>query len=307
MSWLLPRLSRQRCNPTDALLLATLAFFTVLCLLFHRRVEGSLALAVKNVIVAIAYLGLRAATRRVRSEPVTFLLRTAAVTFAFAYLFGAVDRLQLIVHGHWLDQTVIDLEARLFHTQPTVWLQRLVRPWLTEWMMFAYVIYIPLYPVVCGLLWSRHGRQVAEECFFTVGLANVACDLGFIAFPVAGPMAFMGSTYTVPLRGFVFTFFGELIRAKAHFPGGSLPSPHCAAATVLWGMTWKYHRPVAWALSPVILTLYVSTFYGRYHYLTDAVAGIILALAVLALAPRILGSRATPGVGPAPPSPRPSP
>ncbi len=38
----------------------------------------------------------------------------------------------------------------------------------------------------------------------------------------------------------------------------------------------------------MILSLYVSTFYGRYHYLTDAVAGVLIAFVALALAPRIM-------------------
>ncbi len=284
--------SPQAARATDALVLATVALFCVLSLAFSSRVEGWLWLVVRSCLAAIHYVALSAAASRVRGELAKFLLRTVAVTFAFAYLFGAVDRLQLVLYGRWLDQTVIDLEARVFGVQPTLWLEHLVRPWLTEWMMFAYVIYIPLYPIVCGLLWRRHGRDAAELCFFSVGLANVACDLGFILFPVAGPMAYMGDAYTVPLEGWVFTSLGELVRAKAHFPGGSLPSPHCAAATVLWGMTYRYDRRVFWGLSPVILTLYVSTFYGRYHYVTDAVTGIALALVVLAVAPRVLRSLA---------------
>lgn len=275
-------------NPTNLLVLGTLALFALLCLVFHRRVDGWLALAVRNLCAAGTFVLVSWVAAGVRHAVTRFVLRTSVVTFAFAYLFGAVDRLQLILHPGWLDQSVIDLEARILGTQPTLWLERFVTPWLTEWMMFAYVIYIPLYPVICGLLWRRFGQDAAETCFFTVGLANVACDLGFILVPVAGPTWFMGKSYTVPLDGYLFTWLGELVRAKAHFPGGSLPSPHCAAATVLWGMTWKYHRGTFWALTPVILTLYVSTVYGRYHYLADAVTGVGLAVLVLAVAPRLL-------------------
>lgn len=284
-------------GPTDWLVLCALVLVSGVALAFRASVPGWPALLAKNLAAAALFVGLSAAARAARPDVLRFGLRTAAVTFAYAYLFGAVDPLQLVLHGHWLDQSVIDLEARLLGEQPTLWLERLARPWLTEWMMFAYVVYLPLYPLVFGLVWLRRGEAAAEACFLTLGLANVACDIGFVLLPVAGPMAFMGQAFTVPLDGYLFTFLGELIRTHLHFPGGSLPSPHCAAATVLWGITWRHEPKLFWLLTPIILSLYVSTVYGRYHYLSDAVAGIALALVVLATAPwlaRRLDRRATP-------------
>jgi membrane-associated phospholipid phosphatase len=86
-----------------------------------------------------------------------------------------------------------------------------------------------------------------------------------------------------------------------HYAGGSIPSPHAAAATIMWLMAWKHHRPTFYAIAPIILTLYVSTFYGRYHYATDAVVGIVAAAAAALAAPVLLrafaaGQRALAGV-----------
>ncbi|NTU51776.1 MAG: phosphatase PAP2 family protein, partial [Candidatus Aminicenantes bacterium] len=76
---------------------------------------------------------------------------------------------------------------------------------------------------------------------------------------------------------------GEYLRSQWQFVGGTIPSLHCANATVIWLMAYRYHRPSFWVLSPVILSLYVSTVYCRYHYVTDSVAGVALALAVWAI------------------------
>ena len=272
----------------DALVLAALVAFTVLAVVFHRRVAGWQLLAAKNLVAAVVFLAATTAARCLNQGGARFLVRMGAVSLAYAYLFGAVDSLQLILHGRWLDGTVLALEERLFGVQPTLWMQRFVSPWLTEWMMFAYVVYLPLYPLVCAAIYARRGERAAEEVFFSLGLVNVLCDVGFILFPVAGPLAFIGGRFTVPLEGWVFTSLGELVRAKLHFVGGSLPSPHCAAATVLWGMAWRHRRWLFWLLAPIVVTLYVSTVYGRYHYVSDAVTGIVLALVVLAVAPRLL-------------------
>ena len=79
----------------------------------------------------------------------------------------------------------------------------------------------------------------------------------------------------------------EWIRANIHTAGGSVPSPHCAVATVMWFMARKYtKRGFIW-LAPVILSLYVSTVYGRFHYLSDMVLGIAAAALVIVAAPAL--------------------
>jgi membrane-associated phospholipid phosphatase len=277
-----------RLRATDALILFTLFFFSLLALLFYPSVQGWWMLILKNLGVGALYLAIVAASDKMTKKFPRFFLRVAAVTLAYAYLFGAVDKLQLILHGEWLDAYVMDAEQYLFGVQPTLWLQHITIPPLTEWMMFAYVVYLPMYPVICGIIYYLHGEVAMEDYFFTLGFTNILCDIGFILFPVAGPMATIGTLYTVPLNGYVFTFFGELMRSNVHFVGGNLPSPHTAAATIMWIMAYRYHRPTFYFLTPVVLSLYVSTFYLRYHFFTDAVVGIMTAFAALLIVPYLL-------------------
>jgi membrane-associated phospholipid phosphatase len=53
----------------------------------------------------------------------------------------------------------------------------------------------------------------------------------------------------------------------------------------MWAMAYRYYRPGFWLLLPLVLSLYVSTFYGRFHYVSDAVTGIATALVATKLAP----------------------
>jgi membrane-associated phospholipid phosphatase len=155
-------------------------------------------------------------------------------------------------------------------------------------MMFSYVIYVPMYPVLCGIIYYLHGELAMEDYFFTLGFTNILCDVGFILFPVASPMYYIKQLYTVPLDGWVWTFLGECMRKYLHFAGGSIPSPHTAAATIMWVMAYRYHRPSFWILSPIVLSLYISTFYCRFHYVTDAVVGIAVAFLALAVTPLLI-------------------
>ncbi|MBI3586539.1 MAG: phosphatase PAP2 family protein [Ignavibacteriales bacterium] len=273
---------------TDGLILATLALFSALALVFFGSVEQWWMLILKNLVVAGIYIGFIYFSRNVTHKFLRFFLRVAAVTLTYAYLFGAVDKLQLILHDRWLDEYVLDGEQYLFGVQPTLWLQHFTTPALTEWMMFSYVVYVPMYPVLCGIIYFLRGELPMEEYFFTLGFTNILCDIGFILFPVAGPIATIGHLYTVPLNGYVFTYLGELMRSQLHYIGGTIPSPHAAAATIMWIMAYRYHRPSFYILTPVIFSLYASTFYGRYHYVTDAVVGVAVAFLALALVPLLI-------------------
>ena len=277
-----------RLRATDALILFTLTFFSTLALLFHSSVQGWWLLIIKNIGTGAVYLALVFASEKMTRKFPRFFLRVAAVTLAYAYLFGAVDKRQLILQGQWMDEYVIDAEQYIFGVQPTLWLQHITAPPLTEWMMFAYVIYVPMYPILCGIIYYLRGEVAMEDYLFTLGFTNILCDIGFILFPVAGPMATIGDLYSVPLKGYVFTFFGELMRSNVHFVGGNLPSPHTAAATIMWVMAYRYHRPSFYILTPVVLSLYLSTFYLRYHFVTDAVVGIIVAFVALVIVPFLI-------------------
>jgi membrane-associated phospholipid phosphatase len=274
---------------TDRVVFAALGTVALLAAVFHARVGSWRTVVASAALAALAYAALLVVAARRRSPYAAFVVRMSGLLAFFAFLNVAVAPLQLAIHGRWRDDLVLAAEEALFGVQPTVWMQAFVSRPLTEWMMFSYVVYLPLFVVVCVLLERRSGEGAAAECLLAMALANVACDLSFMLFPVAGPLPYIGASFTVPLDGWVFTWIGEALRQHAQFVGGTIPSPHCANATVMWGMAYLHQRPLFRVLTPVVLSLYVSTVYCRYHYLTDAVLGG--AVGVLAVAVAVLWTR----------------
>jgi membrane-associated phospholipid phosphatase len=62
------------------------------------------------------------------------------------------------------------------------------------------------------------------------------------------------------------------------------PSIHVAVSAYLLGFDAQHHRRRFWRLLLPCVALCMSTLYLRYHYLTDLLAGAVLALAGLLLA-----------------------
>jgi PAP2 superfamily len=284
-----PTILGLRIRLTDVLILGALGLYTLLAPLYPSRVRGSwLGLVLANVLAALLFLGANMIAQKTAGRYLRFLVRTLSVLLILLYIYSASLRLQLIFFPQWHDQMVIDLEASVLGVQPTVWIQRFITPWLTEWMMFCYVFYVPVYPILSFLIYRRHGDEPNEDYLFYIALAIILCTLGFMAFPVAGPMRRIGDLYTVPLRGYFFTAASDFIRGRIHTPGGTIPSIHCAAATIMWWAAYRYSRPAFFFLAPVILSLYVSTVYGRFHYVFDVGTGIAVAFLAMAIGPVLI-------------------
>ena len=284
-SLVLPGLALQA---MDAVVFASVLLFAGLIIAFAPRIHQPWPLLLRLCCWGLFYVASLALQRRIPSPHWRALLRMGSVQLMFAQVYLIVHPLQLIFVKSWRDPAILRFEDGVFGTQPTLWLQRFVSPGLTEWMMFCYVIYLVIYPALGGLIYLRWGEKPLEDYLFVLTLANVICFLGFIVYPVAGPLNYMPGKFSVPLKGWLFTAIGEFIRSHVHLVGGNLPSPHCAIATVMWLMAYRYRRLAFWLLAPVILCLYVSTFYGRYHYVTDSLTGIAAGLLVIWLAPILL-------------------
>lgn len=268
---------------TDVLLLGTTLLFTLLPLIFPSRIKGWLGLVLANGLAVFIYLEANVLEQRSEKRFVKFLLRTGSVQLFLFYIYNISLRLQHVFFAHWNDQAVIDLEQSLFGVQPTIWIQRFITPWLTEWMSFCYVFYVPIYPLLGAIIYYKRGEREMEDYLFYLGFAIILCTIGSTLFPVAGPMRKIGELYDIPLRGYIFTAVGEFIRNHIHVPGGAFPSIHCAAASIMWWIAYRYSRVSFYFLAPVILSLYISTVYGRFHYLIDVIAGIAVALLTMAL------------------------
>jgi len=58
------------------------------------------------------------------------------------------------------------------------------------------------------------------------------------------------------------------------------PSLHVAISLFIWLTLMKDHRMVALAIAPVVLLLWGSTIFLRYHYLSDVIVGGALAVII---------------------------
>lgn len=205
-----------------------------------------------------------------------------AVLYTFFYCETAVSL-------HWLfpeffDAQLLSIERAIFGTDLNVWLVPAQHAWLNEWMMLGYFSYYLIIPTMALTLYFQDRRRELHDFLTAVTFAFVISYAGFVLYPIAGPRYFLASHFNGPLEGWIFVPLVNWIIASAAIYGGCMPSSHVAVALVVLIWAYRTNRRLAIFMTPFIVTLFFATVWGRFHYLSDVIAGSLVGLAGLKLA-----------------------
>jgi membrane-associated phospholipid phosphatase len=184
------------------------------------------------------------------------------------------------------DRWLANLDFRVWGANPTVWMERIHTPALTELLQIAYTLFIPAVMLVPVLLWLRRQHREFRYYAFLIALGFLASYVGYLLVPARGPRFLLAPLQHEPLRGlwlFARMQVGLDRLESAHYD--CFPSGHTALTMLAaWGsrmVSKRLHR--AYLLyTPFII---FATVYLRYHYSVDLLAGAALALAAIWAAP----------------------
>jgi membrane-associated phospholipid phosphatase len=82
--------------------------------------------------------------------------------------------------------------------------------------------------------------------------------------------------HLAPLEGGTLTSAIEFIERFGRVHGGAFPSAHVAGSMVALLAARRYKAWLFWICLPFFLSMCVATVYGRYHYIADVLAGIVV-------------------------------
>lgn len=274
-----------RLRPADALTIFFASLLLLITLIFNSAIPK------RNLLVLIYSLLLAAQFFVMRFRDQTKLTRAVYdLLFPLISVIVIFDSLGWIVHyinPVDIDPILVEIDYRLFGNHPTVMLESIVNPLLTDILQLAYASYYFL-PVVLGVMLLRNGqREEFNRSLFLVLLCFYLSYIGYIIWPALGPRFEIAHLQTIELRGM---FFADLIKDALNFLEGikrdAFPSGHTAIALTVLYLAFKYKRMLFWIYLPVVIMLIFSTVYCRYHYVVDVIAGMGLTLLTLFLGER---------------------
>lgn len=261
-------------KPMDFVILSYIALLGVLIIPFHRDVHHWFFYPLGHLLVALFLLEFIRAANQLQNRILHFI-RTFYPIIFIALGFKELDALFTMIFPYWATKWVIKLDLVLFGTHPTVWVQKLFTPWLTELMNFFYAIfwfYIPL--IGFSLYFAGKKRETFDFLFLTVFTYMVTFIL-FIVFPTEGAWIVLRKLHTVEPKGYFFLRLTHWVQSKACVQGGAMPSSHVSAAFTMTWAALRYRVRFGWIFILLSTGIACATVYCRYHHAVDSIFGII--------------------------------
>jgi len=266
--------------PFDRLFIGYSLLMILLILAFGRPLVlyldemGFYAAMVALALVVIRYVD-------ERQNRLAALIRLVYPALLFTFFYRATGGTVLMFFDHFFDPQLTAFERALWGINPTLYVDRhfthLV--WLNEIFSFGYFSYYLMIPGFLLLAFFKRHDWLIKSSMTAMCTAFYISYLVFSLFPVESPRWFFAGRY-------VNDIFGPVLRPMARFvvevgglQGGGMPSSHVAVALVIMFYCLKYYRRLGLALVPVNLLLAVGTVWGRFHYVSDVVAGIVVGIA----------------------------
>ena len=256
-----------------------------------------------SIVMPLGIAGVLAASALLARKSPVAILRDWFPLVAIVFLYENAHDLTNLVRPGIVDGALRRLDEALFSVEPALALQRVTRPWLTEYMTFAYATYFAYPTVVLWLLYRATPQETPGTTktrsfvqFREFGLALSLCFYlgltGYVLVPAIGPRYAFPNEFAVPLDGYWLTGpAAEAWESLQTIKRDCFPSLHTALTAVSLLYMWRYRREWRWGRllfglsTPLIVSLWVSTLYLRYHYAVDVVAGLALAVLCAQVSP----------------------
>jgi membrane-associated phospholipid phosphatase len=277
--------------PVDKIVLPYFAFTTIFIVGWWNSVPGAPLLLLWH-IVAIAAVVYEVK----RPNRTSWFFRN---WYALPYVASCYKEMALFipaVRKTDADQWLADLDFRIWHVHPSVWLERIQSPALTEVVQVAYTLFVPAVLLIPLLVWRRRRYADFQYLAFLIALGFLASYIGYILVPARGPRFLLKHLQHIPLQGlWLFnTMQSTLDRLEsAHYD--CFPSGHTELTMLAWWGSRLVSRRLFVAYFAYTLSIIFATVYLRYHYTIDVIAGAALAAALILTAPVFYRKLATKG------------
>jgi membrane-associated phospholipid phosphatase len=278
-------------KPADALTMGFLLCLTALSLVFYNRIPGVKTLIGSYCILFFiqAFLTKNEAVLR-RSRGMDLIARVVFPVVCVLVLFDSFGGLVHALNPKDIDPLLIRLDYLLFGGFPTVMLESVQSPLLTDLLQVAYSTYYVL-PISLGLLLKLQKRDAEfDRTVFLLLLCFYLSYVGYLLFPALGPRYTMHHLQSSDLQGlFIAEPIQRILNDLEGIKRDAFPSGHTGVALVVSALAWRFHRGFFFTTLPAIVMLIVATVYCRYHYVVDVIGGVVLAVLTLVLGERYYG------------------
>ena len=266
---------RDACGAFEWVTFTYFAWLETIIAVFHFHLAHPARLFALHLAMAAAIAALVAAAARTKNG----LLRFARHWYPLPLYIFCFEELQGLVHlifQNWFDRWLIAFDYNFAGVHPSVWLERFANPPLNDFMQFAYMTYFLYLVILPAILYVQRERMAFWTVMTSTAIAHDSVYVMAVLFPVESPYYSLAALHMKTLHGGIFTAAIELIERFGRVHGAAFPSAHVAGSMVAMLAARRYRPWLFWTCLPFFICMCVATVYGRYHYVADVLAGIVV-------------------------------
>jgi membrane-associated phospholipid phosphatase len=278
------------CGAFEWVTIGYLSWTLVLLCAFHRNIPRAapyfaIHVALVAGILAFAWIAARSGNRA---------WQFARHWYPLALYIFLFEELQGLVHAifpAWFDGWLIRFDYTFARGHPAAWMARFATPALNDFMQFSYMTYFLYLVLLPAILYLQGKRAAFWTVMVSTAIAHYSVYVIAVLFPVESPYFALASLNLPQLRGGACTTTIEFIERFGRVHGAAFPSAHVAGSMVALLAARRYKPWLFWVCLPFFLSMCVATVYGRYHYVADVLAGMIVGAIGWALGRRVMERR----------------
>jgi membrane-associated phospholipid phosphatase len=264
-------------RPADTVNIIFLLFLVVLTVVFHKGLpKTTFLISLYTTLIAAQFILIRI---KDKGKFLHFFYDLIFPTLCILLIFDSLEWVVHYINSEDIDPILIQLDYLIFNGHPTVMLERIMHPLLTDLMQIAYSTYYFI-PIIFGIiLLKTKKREEFNRSLFLILFCFYLSYVGYILFPALGPRFTIDHLQTAELQGFIIAErLQDLINRLEGIKRDAFPSGHTAVTVLVLYLAYKFNKIYFWICLPVVSALVFSTVYCRYHYFVDIIAGFILTI-----------------------------
>jgi len=202
-------------------------------------------------------------------------------------IFDGLGPLIHAVHPVDDDAALIAFDRALFGTDPTIALERIATPFLSDVLTLFYALYY-FHPIVFGtlVLFDDRARPPSDRDFpryaFVIVFVFFVSYACYFLVPAVGPRYTLAHAGPLP-RGAISQAIDHTLDVLEKNKRDCFPSGHTMVVTAVALEAYRRSKKTFWMFLPFAIGLVLATVYCRYHYVADVIAGLALAFVTVPL------------------------
>ena len=256
----------------------TFGYLTWLCAIvtaLRSNISHARIRLILHFAIAAGILWLASVAARSQSEIIRFARHWYPLPL-YIFFFEELGGLVHAIFPGWFDRWLVAFDYNIAGMHPSVWLAQFASPALNDYMQFAYMTYFIFLILLPAILYVRREHAAFWTVMVSTAFAHYSAYVISILLPAEGPYYSLAQLTSQLLPGGYCTALIGWIERFARVHGAAFPSAHVAGSMVALLASWRYRRWLFWACLPFFVSMCIATVYGRYHYIADVLAGLVV-------------------------------